>query len=94
MREYGKSRGLEVMGISADTVGLVILRQAREQLNRYERGCILFLDKPKRGGIMSEMNGKWALVTGASSGFGIEFAEQIRKGVVYFFLINRNAQAL
>jgi len=34
---------------------------------------------------MSEMNGKWALVTGASSGFGIEFASllAISQGMIH-----------
>src|SRR5262249_25618134 len=48
----------------------------------------------KRGGIMNEMNGKWAMVTGASSGFGIEFASLLAERKANLILAARRTEPM
>jgi len=43
---------------------------------------------------MSEMNGKWALVTGASSGFGIEFASLMAERKANLILAARHTEPM
>jgi uncharacterized protein len=43
---------------------------------------------------MNEMNGKWALVTGASSGFGIEFASLLAERKANLILAARRTEPM
>src|SRR5262245_47464071 len=43
---------------------------------------------------MDEMNGKWALVTGASSGFGIEFASLLAERKANLILAARRTEPM
>jgi uncharacterized protein len=72
--------------MTAPTFENVMQSQRLESLSRS--------NERKRRASMNEMNGKWALITGASSGFGIEFASLLAERKANLILTARRTEPM